>query len=588
MKDLLLKLKECLKDIYRYFFRGQVTMSNSRFSKYNICPLQYKFYYEKRLKSFPSSHLHFGSAVHRALKEFHSKYDLKGTHGTFSDLIKEYEIAWDKIKEEMIDSVSGEAVHRWRAQLAEADCTEIEFKNTLNNLKTIYKSLEEEDEFKRKGVKMLEKYSMDNQANPNRIIGVEKQLMVTYRGMGIIAYIDRIEKTPEGEIVVVDYKAGMRIIDEEHIKKGDRSACQAMLYMKMIEKKWKKKLKNFYFYYLAHRKKVPCNPPKKFVDKLLDDMQDTLKAIKYERFEPSPNPLCGWCDYEVICPAWKGIQAPFKGIFRTAREQGRMTFSYSRMSSYKNCPYSYKKLYIDKIRSKPKGFFAIGHSCHEAMEEFFSYPYKSSLKKLRSMYKNHWHREGYKDEQEEREFFENGWNWMENYYKKYIDGQYIKAEAVEFYFQLPIGNDYVIDGYIDRLHKNSDSTYEIFDYKTDPKLRTQEEVDKDLQLTSYYWAMKQLGKEVTKLSLDFLKFTERITTKRTDEDISVFVEEVNKVVREMAQNEEELKKHPEKADELFPSKVNKYCGGCDFLAGCPMEKEIRTKYSDSIMNLGGD
>jgi hypothetical protein len=252
---------------------------------------------------------------------------------------------------------------------------------------------------------------------------------------------------------------------------------------------------------------------------------------------------------------------------------------------YKNCPYNYKKLYVDKVPPKPRGFFSIGHSCHEAMEDFFACSSQSSLQELRKMYEKHWHSEGYKDEIEEQEYFENGWEWISNFYKKYYDGNFIKAYAVELYFQLPIGDDYVIIGFLDRLQKNPDGTFEIFDYKTDPKLRTQEEVDNDLQLTSYYWAMRQLGIDVKALSLEFLKFNQRITTTRTPEDIPAFVNEVNKIVGAMAYSEEMAKKFPDRADEFFKPKVNKYCGGCDHLIGCPMEFEIRTTYRDKVMNL---
>ncbi|MFC2061865.1 RecB family exonuclease, partial [Elusimicrobiota bacterium] len=181
--------------------------------------------------------------------------------------------------------------------------------------------------------------------------------------------------------------------------------------------------------------------------------------------------------------------------------------------------------------------------------------------------------------------YEEGWQWVSDYYDNFIDGQYVQAHAVEVYFQLPIGNDYVINGYIDRLQKNPDGSYEILDYKTDPKLRTQKEVDNDLQLTSYYWAMKQLGIDVSSLSLEFLKFSKRVTTKRTSEDIPAFTSEVNKVVGEMASKQAEIEKYPHKGEKLFPPKVNKYCGGCDFLIGCPKEKEIRTVYKDEVMNL---
>ncbi|MFH1415954.1 MAG: PD-(D/E)XK nuclease family protein, partial [Elusimicrobiota bacterium] len=487
------------------------------------------------------------------------------------------------VKEEMIDTLAGAPANRWKVALADLGCTEAEYEDTLKNLETVYLNDEEEEEFKKRGILMLENYFKDNQTNPNKIVAVEKQLMITYKGLDLLAFIDRIEKTPDGKIEVIDYKSGQRTMDEEHIKGGE--VPQAELYTMMVQNRWKTRLRNFYFYYLSKREKVKCNPPQRFIDRTFERMLETADNIRYKRFQATPGPLCGWCDYEVVCPEWRGVQSPFRGIFRAARERGRTTFSYSKMSMYKNCPYSYKKLYIDKIPMKPKNFFSIGHSCHETMEEFFTQPYQSSLKQLRRMYENRWHREGYKNELEEREFFDNGWDWLEKYYVKYVEGQFIPAHEVEIYFQLPIGNDYVMNGYLDRLQKNSDGTYEIFDYKTDPKLRTQEEVDRDLQLTAYYWAMKQRGIEVGRLSLEFLQFTQRISTGRTEKDIPLFINDVNKTVGEMAYGEERLKTNPERSDKFFPPKVNKYCGGCDYLHGCPMEHDIKTKYRDKVMNL---
>jgi len=583
IKFLYNKIKLAVLDIYRYFFRPNVVMSNSRLNSYSICPKKYSFYYEEGLKGFPSSYLHFGSAVHAALKEYHEKFDLKGEQGTFDDLMKEYEKVWDELKSDMIDSVSGPPLHRWKVALADSEISDEETESVLNRLTVIYRDDKEEEEFRKLGVKMLEEYFRDNQTNPNKIIALESPLNLTMKGLDLIAYIDRIEKTPEGEIEIVDYKTGKRTKDSESIKLGGDK--QSIIYSMMLEKKWKKKLKNFYYYYLSNRTKVPCKLPDRLKENTFSELVETANNIKYQRFDARPGPLCGWCDYEVVCPEWKGARAPFRGIFREARERGRMTFSYSKMGCYKNCPYNYKKLYVDKIAPKPRHFFAIGHSCHETFEDVYKRPYQVSLKQLRKIFEKHWHSEGYPTAEMEQQYFNEGWKWVENYWKKFIDGQYRPAHAVELFFQLPIGNDYVVIGYIDRIDKSPDGKFQIRDYKTDPKMRDQEAVDKDMQLTFYYWAMRQLGIEVDELSLEFLKFNERISTSRSPEDIPAFIEEVNKVVGAMAHAEKEYALHPERGDQLFPPKWNKYCGGCDHLEGCPLENDIRTKYKDKVMNL---
>ena len=575
---------EFLDKVWSYFMRPAVRMSNSRLNMYETCPLKYRFYYEEHMKGFPSAPLHFGSVVHQALKEFHSKFDLQGEQGTLDELIREYDRAWDMVKEDMLESTGGPPTNKWKVALAESGASKEDTAFALSRLNTIYISPEEEEKFRERGLRMLEEYFKDNQTNPNRIIQLEKQLNLTIKGIDIVAYLDRLEKTPGGDLEIVDYKTGKRVKDMETINLlgGD---TQAIIYSMIIEKKWGRRPKNFYYYYLDKRLKVPCKPEPRHIKNVFQKIEMTVSNIKYRNFEPHQGPLCGWCDYEVICPAWKGRLEPFRGIFRQAREEGRMTFSYSKMSSYKNCPYNYMKIDIEKIAPKPRHFFSIGHSCHETFEEFYSKPYQSSLRKLRKMFERNWHSEGYRDEAEEMKYKRDGWQWCKNYYLKYIDGKFKPAYAVELYFQLPIGDDYVVIGYIDRIEKNDDGTFTIVDYKTDPKMRTQEEVDNDVQLTFYYWAMRELGMEVRELSLEFLKFNQRVITRRTPEDIPPFIEDVNRTVGEMALKEKLYEEDPERAAELFPPKINKYCGGCDHLVGCPKEEEIRTKHKDYVMNL---
>jgi hypothetical protein len=31
---------------------------------------------------------------------------------------------------------------------------------------------------------------------------------------------------------------------------------------------------------------------------------DTAAAVRAEAYEPRPNPLCDWCDFRAVCPAW--------------------------------------------------------------------------------------------------------------------------------------------------------------------------------------------------------------------------------------------------------------------------------------------
>jgi putative RecB family exonuclease len=342
-----------------------------------------------------------------------------------------------------------------------------------------------------------------------------------------------------------------------------------------------------------------------------------LKEIKHilrnKDFEITKGPLCGWCGYYDICPGWKiereglpqkGIKplAPQTTLFRIARETpGKMGLSYSKMSMFIQCPRRYRLCYIDKAGVKPQGFFSIGLTVHNTLEMFYQIDLKKGqteppIEELYKLYDENWISAGYLTEEEEKEYYVNGKEWLTNYYHKFVKGKYIKAYSVEEYFELPIGQgQHVMIGFYDRVQKNPDGSFEIFDYKTDPKVRTQEEVDKDLQLTIYYWSLKNRGIEAKRLSLIFIRFGEMVSTTRSQKDIEYIDNYVKEVADKMVLKGEQLelirKEYKqkgenvpqEKVDEIFPATINKYCGGCDYLIGCPMETKIKTEYSDKLL-----
>ncbi|MCX7715837.1 MAG: PD-(D/E)XK nuclease family protein, partial [Endomicrobia bacterium] len=246
-------------------------------------------------------------------------------------------------------------------------------------------------------------------------------------------------------------------------------------------------------------------------------------------------------------------------------------------------------------------FFSIGSTIHNTLELFYKIkPEKNtkepSLQQLLDLYNTCWISSGYKSIEEEQEYYKKGKEWLINYYEKFVKGKYIPAYLTEEYFELPIGyNTHVMIGYIDRVQHNTDGSFEIIDYKTDPKIRTQEEVDKDLQLTIYYWGLKNKGIEAKRLSLVFIRFGEIIYTTRTQKNIEELDNYVKQIADQMWSDGEKyvnLKKEyqnkntqltEDKIEEIFPSKTNKYCGGCDYLTGCPKEEIIKTEYKDKLL-----
>ena len=91
-------------------------------------------------------------------------------------------------------------------------------------------------------------------------------------------------------------------------------------------------------------------------------------------------------------------------------------------------------------------------------------------------------------------------------------------------------------------------------------IRTQEDVDNDMQLTAYFWAAKKLGMDVERLSLHFVRFQKNIYTTRSNDDIAKFEKDISEWFGRI------------EAEKEFPPKRNKYCDHCDFKEICGIEK----------------
>lgn len=494
-----------------WFFHFPPTLSYGKISTYLLCPMKYKFHYADQIPTKPSPHLSFGSSLHKILYEFHKNCDIKTA--SEEKLLSFLEKSW----------------------ISEG-----------------YASPSEEEEYKNKAKNILKKYLADNRNLPTVPKYYEKFIEDKIGSFTIKGRFDRVDIRPDGKFDVIDYKSG-KTLDEKQLKKE----LQPKLYDILAQKIWRKQFGQIYFYYLQSGKKTAPVCTTEELKHTIEIVKDVGRSISDKKFEAHPSALCSWCDYQPICPEWK-TRPSSKTLFR---------LSYSKMSSYKFCPRAYKFLYVDRVPPQPKSFFSIGIAVHNSLEEFYQYDgylKEPSLKWLLKLLKKHWVSAGYTSQEEEKKFYVEAESMLKTYYEHWIKGKFKKAFMCEPYFELPVGTDFITIGFIDRVEQLPDGTYEVIDYKTEPKIRTQQEVDEDLQLTIYYWAcIKNFGIIPSKVSLDFLRHNKRISTTRTRKDIDNLIKYIEELGTKM-KNEKE-----------FLPKLNKYCMVCDHLVGCPLEQEAR-------------
>jgi RecB family exonuclease len=528
-------IKKIFKKCITYLTARSVTLSYSQISLYNQCPLKYKYRYIEKRPLKPSPVLNFGSTIHNTLKDYHRNFDPQKAQLT--DLMLLYQRNW---------------------------------------IATAYKDPAEEERFRKEGTRLLEAYYEKAKVDPNRVLYLEEFFRLRVDECTLVGKIDRVDSLPDGGWEIIDYKTSRKVKSKRELENllqfgGVPEILQLDIYYMACQEKWRRDPKQLSIYYLAARedgkicpRKVSFSPGTerieriKFLRRLVNDV---ARGIRRKDFRPKAGPLCNWCDYKALCPAFKEIPDA----------QARLRLSYSKIDTFRRCPAQYKSIYIDRLPTKPKSFFSFGSSIHATLEEFYDYDGilpTPPLRYLFKLYDKHWIPAGYRDAKEKDKYYQDGLKILEDYYQKFIKSGFRRAMYLEKYFELPIGKNAIMGGYMDRVDELSDGNHALVDYKTEPREPTQEALDNDLQFTIYYWAAPAaLGFGFDKLYFDYLRFSKRWETKRTQADMESLIALVD-------QTAEDIRRATKAND--FPKRINKYCASCDL--ECDLKKNAIEKY----------
>jgi len=250
--------------------------SYSALDTFRQCPLKYKFSVIDKIKAPKSKEAVFGNKVHEALQFFHKKSPLSPTLDELLNYLKEI---WDS-------SVF---------QNEEEDL--VYFSEAIKMLKNYYAHyLKIKDKFTVMDTETRFEVILENPENP------EEKCLLT----GII---DRIDKTADGNIEVIDYKTTKKFPSQEEVD----NALQLSLYCIGVINRWPEFLKygtekiKLTLYFLKHNETITTKRTPKQLENVKKQTWDLLKEIEKSKFEPIPSSLCDWCGYKKICPMWKHL-----------------------------------------------------------------------------------------------------------------------------------------------------------------------------------------------------------------------------------------------------------------------------------------
>lgn len=250
-------------------------------------------------------------------------------------------------------------------------------------------------------------------------------------------------------------------------------------------------------------------------------------------------------------------------------------YSHSKITTFENCPYQYKLKYIDKkeveISTTIEAF--LGDIVHKTLEKL--YKNKKFMKKvtkssLIKFYKELWTKGYSKDilvvKSKEGLTSENyrkmGEKFILNYYNRMKPFNQMTILDLETQDQmtLPDGNQWHVR--IDKLGCDKEGNYYICDYKTNSKMKDQEEADSDRQLAMYSIWVRDKFKDAKKIKLiwHMLAFDKDIISERSNEQLKKLQEEIAKEIKEIENAKE------------FPRKVTALCDYCVYKEICPSFK----------------
>jgi len=179
-----------------------------------------------------------------------------------------------------------------------------------------------------------------------------------------------------------------------------------------------------------------------------------------------------------------------------------------------------------------------------------------SLPELHAFLDDEWVSEGYTDASEERLYRDHAKQVLAAYHRDNALDFRIPA-ALEFHFSIEV-EGVRLTGTIDRMDRMPGGGYEIIDYKTNRRLPPLAQVERDLQLSIYWLAAREVwGIEPERLTLYYLLPGQRMTSARDPLDAERLRMRIATVAERIAAGK-------------FEPRENPLCNWCDFQSRCPL------------------
>jgi len=259
-----------------------------------------------------------------------------------------------------------------------------------------------------------------------------------------------------------------------------------------------------------------------------------------------------------------------------------MVFSHSRLSTYEDCPRKYAFKYIEKppIEERRSVEAFMGSAVHEVLEKLYQSVQMERIPKweeIRDFYEDYWERNWRDDilivrtEFTGADYRNVGRRCLQDYFVghyPFADGRILGLEE-RIVFDLDAAGRYKIQGYIDRLVESDDGTIEIHDYKTNRRLPSQDEVNRNRQLALYQLGIEKRWDNVPAVRLvwHYLRANRTLRSVRSREALDELRAETIGLIDTI---------EAARVDNDFPPHETQLCDWCEFQSICPAKRHLAT------------
>jgi DNA helicase-2/ATP-dependent DNA helicase PcrA len=238
---------------------GKLSLSASDLSLYLTCPLKYKFARVFGIPQEPTINQRFGILFHNVLERFHKEPPADESEG-LRVLNRLFEQGWRR---------------------------------------TGFGSSDDELQFRDRAREALRLYWERERRAEGEPVWLEKKFDFKVGDHHVRGRVDRVDRLPDGDYELIDYKTGERKSSEELA-----DDLQLALYRMAAREAWGIEAATGSYYYVLDGDKVPAPTKPDDAERVERTVLQVGEGILSQDFEPRPSPkVCSWCDYRLICPA---------------------------------------------------------------------------------------------------------------------------------------------------------------------------------------------------------------------------------------------------------------------------------------------